>query len=162
MEADVLRIQNKSFSMSATELTIENLFQSAEWQHKICGLQPTVTRRIRAQLGDLTGLREHARTVLSSLEGLLASPSPQVIVGITRARGSPLCLVCTGQSNDETVEAAVIRRGGLSEFHVIVFCVIDPLDIDSKQATFVPAVEMEGRLPSDLVFTRLYRRELLP
>ena len=127
-------------TISQTELLMDERYES-----RTCGQAPELVARLRsAQVLHDGGDSDALRSLCDELLGALRCSGSAAVL-VAPPMGQPSCVVVRGQA----------------PYAVVVWLLLDPLDIDSKQTTFVlrdaPPVALEPHANTEAIFGALYK-----
>ncbi|PRP85286.1 putative serine/threonine-protein kinase/receptor [Planoprotostelium fungivorum] len=120
-----------------------------EYQHRICGMQSATVSELRRAWENETEREEMLDRILNRIVSLLSSSQHGSRVGLAAgaAMGAPLYSRSAPWGEESTD----------GEISVSVYLLMDPLDIDSKQITFV-ANDVKS---AERIFRGLYKADLV-
>ena len=140
-------------SSNIHQVSLSGLFEAAQegfLPPKICGMNPGMVAEIRRTIAEPAALREVAARIVQGLKRALPSGEEAAF------------LVCIGRSAGPAQVTATHRMedwdgSELKSLQAVIYLLLDPLDIDSKQATF-----LSKRIDSpDAIFGSLYKKNFL-
>eukprot|EP00286_Rhodomonas_abbreviata_P014392 CAMPEP_0181323872 /NCGR_PEP_ID=MMETSP1101-20121128/20036_1 /TAXON_ID=46948 /ORGANISM="Rhodomonas abbreviata, Strain Caron Lab Isolate" /LENGTH=127 /DNA_ID=CAMNT_0023431967 /DNA_START=57 /DNA_END=440 /DNA_ORIENTATION=- len=105
---------------SAQDLTPQSLMGNERFENQVCGMDRTLLEKVRSAVKDVDALQELCNHLISSMKALLGSKVGEVAVMVGPPFGKTNCSKSSG--NDPSV---------------VIWLLLDPLDVDSKQSTFV-------------------------
>ena len=131
------------------------LKEPALQNHKICGMHVNMVQALRGAVREgPSAVRDLAIQFVRGLKRSLAGQDGRVLVAIGKTRG-PALVILTGDEDDWSPS----HRYQLADFEVVIFYMLDPLDIDSKQISLIN----DSRTPPasrDDIFSKLYKKDL--
>jgi hypothetical protein len=127
-----------------SNLSPSSLTNDERYEQRTCGMDRELLVKVRAAEKDIATLDGFGRNFAAAVRSHIKPLSANVGVMIGPAFGKQACLISTGDDPE-----------------IVVWLLLDPLDVDSKQVTFVrsqdPGLRKNGSWKQEEVFKGLYK-----